>query len=97
LDGIYPVLARKTGDEEAEIFGQCNFLSDQTLTPFHLHLQISPGKDEISWLECRLGQKGKHGIVRTAYHRLDANFKRLYLMAGREGRIDWTYKVTFGQ
>jgi hypothetical protein len=97
LDGIYPILARKTGDQEAEIFGQCCFLSDQTLTPLHLHFQISPDKDEVAWLECRLGEKGKHGIVRTRYQRLDAIFKRLYLMDGRVDEIDWVYKVTFGR
>jgi hypothetical protein len=97
LDGIYPFLARKTGAEEAEIFGQCIFISDQTLTPLHLRLQISPDKDEVSWLECRLGEKGQHGIVRTPYHSLNANFKRLYLLEGRADEIDWVYKVTFGR
>ena len=29
LDGIYPVVARKTVDGEAEIFGQCIFIDDQ--------------------------------------------------------------------
>jgi hypothetical protein len=97
LDGIYPVLVRKTGDDEAEIFGQCIFLSDQTLTLFHLRLQISHGKDEVSWLECRLGEEGEHGIVRTPYHRFDASSKRLHSMGGRADKIDWTYKVTFGR
>jgi hypothetical protein len=97
LDGIYPVLARKSGDGEAEIFGQCIFISDQTLTPLHLRLQISSDKDEISWLECRLGEKGEHGLVRTTYHHLSANRKRLHSLDGRADKIDWVYKVKFGQ
>src|ERR1700686_103938 len=53
LDGIYEVLARKTGEDEAEILGLCIFISDQTLTPFRLHLQIDSSKDEVLWLLCK--------------------------------------------
>lgn len=97
LDGIYPVLARKSGDGEAEIFGRCLFISDQTLTPLHVRLQISSQKDEISWFECRLGEKSEHGVVKTPYHRFDASSKRLHSMGGRADKIDWVYKVTFGE
>jgi hypothetical protein len=97
LDGIYPVQARRIGGGEAEIFGQCILISDQTLTPLHLRLQLSPVVDEISWLECRIGERGKHGMVRMPYDRLNANFKRLYLLDGRADMIDWVYKVTFGR
>jgi hypothetical protein len=90
-------LLARSAIKEAEIFGQCIFLSDQRLTPFHVRLQIFPNKDEIAWLECGLGEQGEHGMVRTPYHRLAATFKRLYLMDGTTDKLDWTYKVTFGR
>jgi hypothetical protein len=96
LDGIYPVLARKTGEGEVEIFGQSILISDQTLTPLHLHLQVAPTEDEVSWLECRLGERGERGMVRTPYESQDRAFKRLYALEGRADAIDWVYKVTFG-
>jgi hypothetical protein len=99
LDGVYAYLARKTGDREAEISGQCILITDQTMTPIHLRVQIASSQDEISWLECRLGEQGKHGMVRTPY---PSNVKKLVrlqddiAMRGFDG-IDWAYKVTFGE
>jgi hypothetical protein len=97
LDGVLPLAARKTGDGEAEIFGLCIILSDQTLAPLHLHLQIADFDEEISWLECRLGERGQHGMMRTPYCELTAMKKRLHTLEGRADLIDWVYKVTFGQ
>jgi hypothetical protein len=97
LDGIVPLVARKTGNAEAEIFGLCILISDQTLTPVHVRLQVAAYRDEVSWLECRLGERGEHGIVRTPYESPGATTKRLHALAGRTERIDWLYKVTFGR
>jgi hypothetical protein len=97
LDGVIPLVARKTNDAEAEIFGLCIIISDQTVTPLHLHLQVAVANDEISWLECRLGERGRHGMVRTPYDSLNAAAKRLHALEWRVDRIDWVYKVTFGE
>jgi hypothetical protein len=97
LDGIYPHVGRKTGEQEAEILGLCCFMSDQKLTPIHLHLQLSSTTDEISWLELRLGEKGRHGMVRRPYPIEASIHKRLHALAQRADRIEWVYKVTFGQ
>jgi hypothetical protein len=96
LDGILPLVARKTGNGEAEIFGLCIIISDQTLTPFHVRLQVAAFGDEVSWLECRLGERGKQGMVRTPYESSSAAAKRLYALDGKADLIDWVYKVTFG-
>jgi hypothetical protein len=95
LDGILPQVARKTGNGEAEIFGLCILISDQTLTPLHVRLQVAASNDEISWLECRLGKHGKNGMVRTPYSS-SAAAKRLHALGGKPELIDWVYKVTFG-
>jgi hypothetical protein len=96
LDGVVPLVARKPREGEAEIFGLCILISDQTVTPLHLHLEIAPSVDEISWLECRLGERGENGMVRTPYDSLNTAAKRLYRLECRHDRIDWVYKVTFG-
>jgi hypothetical protein len=96
LDGILPCLARKTGEGEAEILGLCILISDQTVTPIHVQLQIAASTDEVSWLECRLGERGAHGMVRVPYDSSNALSKRLHALDGKHGRIDWVYKVTFG-
>jgi hypothetical protein len=96
LDGILPLMARKTGDREAEIFGVCIIISDQTLTPLHVRLQVAASTDELSWLECRLGERGKHGMVRTPYSS-SAVAKRLHALDCKAHEIDWVYKATFGK
>ena len=97
LDGILPCLARKTGEGEAEILGLCILISDQTLTPLPVRLQVAASTNEVSWLECRLGERGKHGMVRTPYESSSAVAKRLYALDGKADRIEWVYKVTFGK
>jgi hypothetical protein len=97
LDDVVSVDARKTGEVEVEIFGVCCIVSDQTLTPLHVHLQVAASDDEISWLECRLGERGHDGMVRKPYRFLREMTKRLRTLEGRVDLIDWVYKVTFGK
>jgi len=97
LDGIYPVLARKTGDLEVELFGLCCIVCDQTLTPIHLRFQLSAYDDEICWMECRLGERRGHEMVKMPYKALNQANKRLYALEGKIDGIDWVYKATFGE
>ena len=96
LDGIYPLTAHKTGDDEAEIFGLCIIISDQTLTPIHIRIQIAPSNDEVTWMECRLGEKTAEGWKRLPWSVSKVN-KLLAALAGREREIDWVYQVGFGE
>jgi hypothetical protein len=68
LDGFLIHSAQKTGDQEAEFIGHCILITDQTTTPFHLRTQIASSTDEVSWLELKLGEMGRDGIVRRPYH-----------------------------
>ena len=97
LDDVMPVEARKTGEGEAELFGVCCMVSDQTLTPLHVCLQLAAPVDEISWLECRLGERGRDGMVRKPFRSLREMTNRLRALGGRVDLIDWAYKVTFGE
>jgi hypothetical protein len=95
LDGVYPAFARKSGEREAEVFGLCILIADQTLTPLHLRLQACPSQDEISWMECRLGEKRNGEMVRIPYP-AHGMAKHLHALQGRLDSVDWAYKVTFG-
>jgi hypothetical protein len=96
LDGILPLVARKTREGEAEIFGECILTSDQTRTPIHLRLQTSTSGDEISWLELRLGELGEHGLLRTPYESANTANKRVYGFSEQGSDASkWAYEVTF--
>ena len=96
-DGVFPIIARKTGDDEVELLGHFCFIADQTLTPFHLKLQLAEASDEISWSECHLGQRGEHGMLRTPYGSPSASGRLLSSLAKRASALDWVYEVTFGE
>jgi hypothetical protein len=97
LDGIFPLVFRKTEGGEAELFGLCLLISDQTLTPIHVRLQVAVSSDEVSWLECRLGEMGDQGMMRIPYEFEGPRQKRIHALEGRKDLIDWVYKVTFGE
>ncbi len=98
LDGIFPLIARKTGELEAEVFGESILISDQTLTPMHVVLQASASGDEISWLELNLGEVGQQGMVRTPYQSPTTAMKRVYRLSERDpAAIEWCYKAGFGE
>jgi len=81
LDGIYPHLSHKAGEAEADILGLCCLISDQTVTPIHVRLQLSSTADEVSWLELKLGEKGQGGMVRTPYSSSPSLDKRLHALS----------------
>jgi hypothetical protein len=96
LDGILPAIAHKPAQYEIELAGECILISDQTLVPIHLRIQLAADKDEICWLECRLGERVDRVMKRVPYKWSYAIGRTLDATAGvRE--LDWFYAVTFGQ
>lgn len=97
LDGFYLVEASKVGDNEAEFFGLCCLISDQTMTPLHLRLRIAESENEIEWLVCRLGQNTQDGVLKIPYH---ASKKWTGYMSKLDSTsikaIGWAYEVTIG-
>ena len=95
LDGFQVFAAHRTWNQEAELTGYCILITDQTLTPFHLRLQIAPAVDEISWLELKLGERSPSGMVRLPYSAPPLR----WTAALKDGidTIDWVYKVTYGE
>jgi hypothetical protein len=102
LDGIEPLVARKTGEREAEVFGISWTLTREAgnaTVPIHVRLQVAQVPDEITWLELRIGERGmrKYGRVQPPDGSTSVFPKRFYLLDGNYDQIDWFYQVTFGE
>jgi len=94
LDGIFPAVALKTADHAIELIGFCLLISDQTMTPLRLKMQLDAAAGEVAWLECWLGENTDTGMMRIPY---SGNWsKRLYTLQDRLDTVDWTYHVSFG-
>jgi hypothetical protein len=99
IDGIFPYLVTKTGDNEAEIIGLCILLSDQSLVLLHLRFRLATRTDEICWMECRLGQAGPRGMVRTPYESIMSPYKlwaKHSDLRAASDQLEWAYHVAFG-
>jgi lactoylglutathione lyase len=93
LDGFYLKTSQATAAEEAEFFGFAILITDQTVAPFHVRVQISPAEDRIDWMECRIGVRKANGLERTPGERLSQAFSRLSSIES----VDWMYRVGFGE
>ncbi len=96
LDGIYSAIAKKTADHEFEIIGLCCLISDQTVTPLHLCLQVSPSAECVTWVDCRLGEQTGTGIRREPYGSSKVHRTMLHVVQ-RLDSIDWFYHVGYGK
>jgi hypothetical protein len=80
-------------------------ITDQTLVPIHLLLQLDASRDEVSWMVLKIGENltgqhgetGKRGMRRVPYSSLDLARRRMYQLDGNADLIVWRYKVTFGE
>lgn len=94
LDGVYPQVAVKTGENEAEIIGMCILISDQTCTPLHVRLRAAIDMNEIESLECRLGEIARDGKMRRIPY--GTNRSRDLAVVHRLNDIVWAYHFAFG-
>lgn len=97
FDGVLPLRARRVNQLEAEMVGHCILISDQTVAPFHLRLQIDRQRDDVSWLELRVGQRAEGGMVRSPYDHPSASAKLLQILDQTVDRIHWAYQVIYGE
>jgi hypothetical protein len=91
LDGIYPSIAKKVVRDEAEIYGLCRLITDQTLTPIQIQLQLDEIEDEVSWLALRIGEISDGKLIRRRNE-----FIGKYALPSSPESIDWAYRVGFG-
>ncbi|QDT47906.1 hypothetical protein Pan258_19460 [Symmachiella dynata] len=97
LDGVFPLVAAKSGVRTMSIFGQCILISDQTIVPLLVEIQVDTKGDKVTWLECKLGARDESGMIRTPYRSPSARIKLLHSLDGKRDLIDWAYNVTFGE
>jgi hypothetical protein len=98
LDGIYPQIFRKIGVRDAELVGLAIFISDQSLNPIHLQLQLASEFDRIAWLDLRLGEQTSGGRLRVPYREYNEwKVSPLLDVAKRYDSIDWYYHVGYGK
>jgi hypothetical protein len=95
LDGLLPEVSRKISTREGEFIGMCILMDDQSLVPYHVRLRVSPLRDVIEWMECKLGESGsgRGGMVRSPDQYSE---KRIFTMLSRPEMIDWAFKAMFG-
>lgn len=100
MDGFLLPVARKTGPREAEFIGLAILIQPDLVTPVHIRLQVCAEKEEIVWLECRVGEpgKGKGGMTEIRYgsSRADKWLKQL-LVEPKAPEIDWVFKIQYGE
>lgn len=97
FDAFRFAVARKVAPEEAEFLGLALLISDQAWTPIHLRLRLSPDSDQITSLDCRVGEpaEGEARLVRIPYES-DLADKVLDHLADRVGAIEWVYRAARG-
>ncbi|GAB5405737.1 MAG: hypothetical protein Aurels2KO_39680 [Aureliella sp.] len=96
LDGIYPAVFRKTGDREIELVGSALFISDQTLTPIHVRLQLSLDLGSVSWIDLKIGELKAGKCRREPYGSAEAHGAMLDV-TNRLDSIDWYCHVGYGE
>jgi len=92
----YPASFHKTGDRDIELAGLALFISDQTLTPLHLRLQLSSAYDCVSWIDLKLGERIDGKCRREPYDSSKA-FGAMLHATNRLDSIDWFYHVGYGE
>lgn len=94
LDGIFMASARKTGPTAAQLGGTCILISDQTVTPFLVHLEASLADESITSFRVSLGESGggSLGISGPECNSRDAE-ELLATIADRIGDIAWSFEI----
>ena len=97
LDGVYPALARKTANREAELGGVCILIEDQCWTPFHVRFGHSESRDEIEWMRCRVGAPGTGhgGLLRIPHDKLPRRYAQQ--ISDNPDDVDWVYTAGLGE
>lgn len=94
LDGIFVAHAQKTATHAVRLLGTCILISDQTVTPFLIDLELSPSATSVKSFRVLLGEPGGGalGISGPACNSKDAR-RLLETLTGRLGDIEWVYEV----
>lgn len=94
LDGIFMARAQKTSTAAAQFAGTCILISDQTVTPFLVDLELSDIADSVAAFRVFLGEPGGGplGISGPQCNSRDAE-RLLESLISRLDGIAWSYKL----
>lgn len=96
LDGLFVARATKMGSAAAELIGTCILISDQTVTPFRLDLNVSQegDSDAVTAVRVMLGEPGSGplGISGPPCNSRDAQ-RLLTSLVDRIDRVEWSYTL----
>lgn len=97
LDGVFPHIARRIGQRSIELAGMVLLIDDQRGAPFHGRMSHSPDRDEVEWMECRVGEpgEGRGGLSRVPLHS-KAWALGAQRACERPDEVDWVYTAEFG-
>ncbi|WP_437875264.1 hypothetical protein [Sorangium sp. So ce513] len=97
LDGIFVARATKTGSAAAELIGTCILISDQTVTPFLLDLNVSRKDDfhAVTAFQIMIGEPGSGplGISGPPCNSREAQ-RLLMSLIDRIDEVAWSYTLT---
>jgi hypothetical protein len=92
LDGIFVARAEKTGLLSAHLVGTCIIISDQTVTPFSIDLELSSAS--VSCFKIMLGEPGGGALGISGPKCNSREAKQLFeTLINRLGSIDWSYTM----
>ena len=96
LDGIFVARATKTGSAAAELIGTCILITDQTVTPFLLDLNVSQqgDSDAVTAVRVMLGEPGSGplGISGPPCNSRDAQ-RLLMSLVDKIDEVAWSYTL----
>lgn len=96
FDAFRLAQGRRTGPRSAELLGLAQFITDQTWTPFELHLRLAADADEVEWLHVWVGEPDASGkLLRVPYGARQAD-RLLRDLCGRRDEVPWMFEVVLG-
>ncbi|WP_027483492.1 hypothetical protein [Deinococcus pimensis] len=95
LDGVFVAQARKVGPDTAELVGAGLLMSDQTLTPLSVRLELAESGDEVASYHVRLGEPGG-GRMRVSGPLYGRSGGFVESVVARLDDVEWVYRVEGG-
>jgi hypothetical protein len=99
LDGIFVARATKTGSGAAELMGTCILISDQTVTPFLVELELSQKADSnaVRPIRLMLGEPGSGALRISGPPCNSPDAQRLLgSLVDRINKVPWSYALRLG-
>jgi hypothetical protein len=96
LDGVFTRAVKRIGSRSADVVGTAILLEDQAVVPVHVRLSHHASRDEIDWMEARVGvATAGREMLRLEYGSKAARDLEV-LLPELVDRLDWAFTATYG-